>query len=264
MKRKGELIEITPISYKKGDLRIGNAVIALTDIRSREGDNIKKGERYKVIRLLEQSKYPGGFIINYNGKEWGFYLGEGAEWWGILKEDKDDDEISIEYLIGGVGETDIGITEFETIPYTIYKIVDEKHIINIKDLVNEVAMRENLFTPKEKNVIRAAINNLMRKGYLAMLERSNNVLLTPQGKKFFEEDTTEVEEQEIIDNNILIKEIKKGKTVIVDDPDIIEIMKKHPNLYFLVENDKGTYDLGAIYNKESKNWIIARKYRREE
>ncbi|MCK9471495.1 MAG: hypothetical protein M0Q88_07070 [Bacilli bacterium] len=266
MKKESELLRITPSSYRKGELRIGDDLIALTEIRSKAGDVINRGDKYKAVRLLEQSKYPGGFVINYKGKEWGFYLGEGAEWWGILKEDKDEDEINMEYLIGERGEVDIGISEFETIPYNIYKVLEEKHILPRKDLVEEVIILENPSSSSRRNIkntIETAINNLLNKGYLTRLRSSNSILLTPQGKEFFEQDTSPEIDEKIINNEILLRELQKGKTIIVDTPELIKELKKYPNIYFLVKNHKGTYDLGAVYSEELDDWVVARKYRRE-
>lgn len=265
MKKTAELIKITPSSYKSGDLKIGDSVVSLTTITSDNGNVINRGEKYKIKRLLNQDEYPGGFVINYHGSEWGFYVDNGAEWWGIVKEDKDEDEINIEYLIGGEGNIDIGISEFETIPYTIYKVLDKEHIITRKDLVEKVAQLENphsLSRAKIRNSIESAINSLLNKGYLALMRHSSNILLTPPGKRFFEYKGSQEEVSEkTIDNEILIKELQKGKTIVVDDSEIIDILKKYPDIYFLIQNEKGTYDLGAVYSKFSKDWVISRKYR---
>lgn len=267
MEKESTLIKITPDSYKMEHLKPGAEVINLVDIQTPNGEGIiSKGSKFNVVRLLNQNKYPGGFVINFEGDEWGFYLGRGAEWWGILEEDEDEDEINIDYLIGGGGNIDIGISEFETIPYNIYRVLSQKQAVGRKELIEKVIILEAPHPSKRRNIrntIESAIDNLLNKGFLFMLKDMSKILLTPKGKEFFEEESIQNEEEEEIDNSVLIGELKKGKTIIVDNPDVISKLQQNPNLYFLVHNEKGTYDLGAVYDERVKDWVIARKYKQE-
>lgn len=259
---------ITPDSFYQDLLRPGAKVISTTTITSFDGKEVlPKHSVHTITRLLDQNKFPGGFVIRVDGKEWGFYLDGGqAEAWLIQTKSNPATETK------ETGVVDRGVSEYETIPYRIYQVLTETDFMTLKELVAAVFQAEGFSYSSRRKivpVIEDAIASLIREGYIAEIPiTSTNVkiMLTPKGKKFFESDVQpeQIEEDNLIDYtdpSVVSNLFDQKQNVSISDKDIIQELQNQEDTFFLVPNDSGTFDIAAVKDPATGKWNISQKYK---
>ncbi|MFA5398444.1 MAG: hypothetical protein WC346_20695, partial [Methanogenium sp.] len=102
-------IKLSKDSVKNGVLQLQDEVTVTRKILSQdEKYSIEPDDFYKVVGFLP-SEYEGGFIIDYDGRQWGFWFNGGMGEYFVKVEREKEDEMSSRY-----GE----------LPYMILKVLN--------------------------------------------------------------------------------------------------------------------------------------------
>jgi hypothetical protein len=177
-----ETIQLNKNSIKDGTLNIGDKVSSDIDIVSQDRNNqIKSGNTYEVVKFLP-SQYAGGFIIDFNGQEWGFWFGNNGmgEHFQKVVTSKDDE----------VGE------KYGELPHMVALVLYYNKMLSLKDLLNKVVNERMNVAPENVKAVKSeilnAIHYLKGKGYVATLSGLGSATqpmlsITDKGRKFIEE-----------------------------------------------------------------------------
>ena len=171
-------IKLDSNSIHDGVLSIGDKVTVAREIFSKDGKHkISPGDQYEVVGFLPEN-YAGGFIIDYNGQQWGFWFEGGmADHFMKVSESKQD---SLEQNYG-------------EIPYKILKVLHFNNFLTIKELI-EMLFEEELSvspenTKKVKNDIISAVQELKNQGMIGITritkKDQKTYIITEKGRTFF-------------------------------------------------------------------------------
>jgi hypothetical protein len=175
-----EYIKLSKDSVKNGVLQLQDEVTVTRRITSQDGNHsIEPNDFYKVVGFLPP-EYEGGFIIDYNGNEWGFWFNGGMGEYFIKVEQEKEDEMGSRY-----GE----------LPYKILKVLNTNNFLTVKELTSFLIINEMSIVPenlkKEKDNILRTIRYLESLGMIGVtkITKKDQVTyaITEKGRNYFKQ-----------------------------------------------------------------------------
>jgi len=173
-------IKLSKDSVKNGVLQLQDEVTVTRKILSQdEKYSIEPDDFYKVVGFLP-SEYEGGFIIDYDGRQWGFWFNGGMGEYFVKVEREKEDEMSSRY-----GE----------LPYMILKVLNTNNFLTVKELTSTLITNEINVAPenlkKEKDNILRTIRYLESLGMIGVtkITKKDQVTyaITEKGRNYFKQ-----------------------------------------------------------------------------
>jgi len=171
-------IKLSKDSVKNGVLQLQDEVTVTRRILSQdEKYTIEPDDFYKVVGFLPP-EYEGGFIIDYNGNQWGFWFNGGmGEYFVKVKLEKEDE---------------MGAT-YGDIPRKILKTLSTNNFLTVEELISFLIKNELSISPKNLKNVKAeiweTIQYLESLGMIGVTKLTKNnqatYAITEKGRNFF-------------------------------------------------------------------------------